>query len=359
MEKVKVLRAWARPTSLQNSPRCSPSSRENWRKSECRSPVLRTKANLLDFRVALSRASRWQQTEIVLELLERVTNESQYYRSELQLVVRHLRQDLFTETQSLPPEVQRAVEASHVEAFLSRLTPLHCLVSVLLSLSQSLHQEADVAGERHLAQAATYKEQLEIRAAETQELQRQLLAAQQAEKTAQSHAETLVGQLQQVTAQLHQAEDSAVQLRQERAVLLQDLRSKVEQLKEAEIEKEHITLQVETLHQEVITAVTQADKKKQQCRSLEAHCQQLVAQTRNAAHRVEVLEQELAQAERLGVALRDRAAVAFDELTPRPDWEEAGLPARSLQSHKSSKACLQDLLSSLRRKSPKQKARHS
>ena len=359
MEKVRVLRALSRPASLQSSPRGYPSSRESYRKSECRSPVLRTKANLLDFRAALARASRWQQTEIVLELLERVTTESQYYRSELQLVVRQLRQDLFSETQSLPPEVQRAVEASHVEAFLSRLTPLHCLVSVLLTLTQHLHLAADDAGDRYSAQAASYEKQLESKSAETQELHRQLQAAQQAEKAAQSHAETVVGQLQQVTAQLHQAEDSAVQLRQERAVLQQDLRAKIERLKEAEIEKEHITLQVEALHLEVKTAVAQADKKKQQCRSLEAHCQQLVAQTRNAAHRVEVLEQELAQAERQGVELRDRAAVAFDELTPRPDWVEAGLPARSPESHKSSKACLQDLLNSLHRKSPRQKPRHS
>ena len=356
MDKVKVLRAWPRPASLQNSPRNSPTSRENWRRSECRSPVLHTKVTLLDFKAALARASHWQQTELVLELLERVANESQYYRSELQLVVRHLRQDLFAETQNLPSEVQRAVETSHVEAFLSRLVPLHCLVSVLLSLNQSLHQEADIAGELHLAKAATFEEQLESKAAELQEQHKQLQTAQQAEKTAQSHTEALVCQLQQVTAQLHQAEDSVVQLRQERAVLHQDLRAKNELLKEADIEKEHLILQIEDMHKELKTAVTQADKKKQQCRSLEAHCQLLVVQTKNAAHRVQVLEQELGQAERQCIELRDRAAVAFDELTPRPNWEEAGV---STQTHKSSKACLQDLLSSLRRKSPRQKIRHS
>ena len=316
--------------------------------------MLHTKLGFLDFQGRLARVSPWHQTELMLELLVRVAFESQYYRNELQLIVTQLRQDLFTDMESLPLELRKALEKSYVEGYVSKQVPLHCLQRVLLELNESLRSDIKVMEQHSTAKAQAYEQRLAAQTAEIEELRKLLIAAQLAEKAAQVPIEKLTCQLSEVTEKLREAEDTAVQLRQDRAVLQQQLRLRSEQLNDAQLIEEKLKSQVEELRREVKLCIAHADKKKQQCRSLEAHCQQLVVQTRAAAHRVEIMEEQLAQAEREFVALRDRAAVAFDELTPRPDWKAAGMS----DSHKSSKACLQDLVETLHRKS-KQKLRHS
>lgn len=143
-----------------------------------RSPVVQKKHSLVvEFRSTLHKASRWRQTEAVLQLLEKLASEDGFYRPEMQLVVTQLQHDLFCDLSALPESVQKAVGKTHLEAYLTRRVPYHVVADAMVELVQSLDSSLKGAAAQQQANSTEHQRSLQSLHAEVESLEKQLRAA--------------------------------------------------------------------------------------------------------------------------------------------------------------------------------------
>ena len=108
--------------------------------------------------------------------------------------------------------------------------------------------------------------------------------------------------------------------------------------------KKTLSAQVEELTQSQTQREIHLKRVKDQHKSMETRYGESLAQMKSALARISSLEQQLSQSQNECISLKERAAVAFDELTPRPDWQLAGIPQTDADQRRSSKDCFNELL---------------
>ena len=159
----------------------------------------------------------------------------------------------------------------------------------------------------------------------------------------------------EVVTHLKLAEDWMARLRQQRKTLQQELNLRNDQLQTATEEVSSLSQQLDFTRKSLSEKEAYLSRLSTQAKSLETRFSESVLRLKVSNSRILTLEQHLLKSENECIALRERAAVAFDELTPRPDWSLVSVFQYQGDLRKSSKECLGEVaraMASLKHGSP-------